>query len=45
MISFSKNYDNKNSKQFLLRKLWGSYNITSDYQLVDNSKLNANKIE
>jgi hypothetical protein len=45
MITFSKNSDNKKTKQFLLRKLWGSYNITSDYQLVDNSKLNANKIE
>ena len=45
MISFSKNYDNKNSKQFLLRKLWGSYNFTSEYQLIDNNKLNENKME
>ncbi len=45
MISFSRNFDNKKSKQFLLRKIWGSYNFTSEYQLVDNEKLNENKIE
>ncbi len=40
MISFSRNKDeNKKDKKFLLRKLWGSYNFTTEYQLVDNDKL------
>ena len=35
----------KKSKKFLLKKLWGSYNFSSDYQLIDNNKLNQSKKE
>ena len=30
---------NKNYKKYLLKKLWASYNVTQEYQLVDNDKL------
>ncbi len=41
IISFSNSIKKlKKSKKFLLKKLWGSYNISSDYQLIDNNKLN-----
>ena len=39
-VSFGNINENKKNKKFLLKKLWGSYNLTSDYQLVDNDKLN-----
>lgn len=31
--------ENKKSKKFLIHKLWTSYNVTKQYQLVDNDKL------
>lgn len=34
----------KNRKKFLLRKLWGSFNVSVDYKLVDNAKLNNNAL-
>ena len=27
-------------KKYLLKKLWGSYKVQVDYQLIDNNKLN-----
>ena len=30
---------NKLSKKYLLKKLWSSYEVISDYQLVNNDKL------
>ena len=27
-------------KKFLMRKLWASYKVNTEYQLVDNSKIN-----
>ena len=29
----------RNNKRYLLNKLWASYNVTQEYQLVDNEKL------
>ena len=31
-----------NNKKFLMRKLWASYKVNIDYQLVDNNKINSN---
>ena len=44
IVSFGNFNENKKTKKFLLKKLWGSYNFTSEYQLIDNNKLNQVKI-
>ena len=31
-----------NNKKYLMRKLWASYKVYTDYQLVDNNKINSN---
>jgi hypothetical protein len=38
-VDFSPHINKKNSKKYLLKKLWGSYDVKADYQLVDNNKL------
>ena len=38
-IVFTPHNNIKNSKQFLLRKLWGSYEVTSDYKLINKNKI------
>ena len=38
-IVFSPRIEKKNSKQYLLRKLWSSYKVEPDYKLVNNDKL------
>lgn len=37
-VDFSP-HNNKLSKKYLLKKLWSSYEVISDYQLVNNAKL------
>ena len=32
--------DLENRKKYLMRKLWASYNVNTEYQMVDNSKIN-----
>ena len=39
-ISLGNEHTNKRDKKFLLKKLWGSYNVRMEYLLVDNNKLN-----
>ena len=39
-ISLGNEHTNKKNKKFLLKKLWGSYNVRMEYLLVDNRKLN-----
>ena len=39
-IYLSNEFINRRNKKFLLKKLWGSYNVRMDYQLIDNKKLN-----
>ena len=39
-ISLGNEHTNKRDKKFLLKKLWGSYNVRMDYLLIDNKKLN-----
>ena len=38
-ILFTPHNDIKNTKQYLLRKLWVSYEVTSDYKLIDKNKI------
>ena len=38
-VCFSPHKDKKFTKQYLLRKLWGSYEVGSDYKLINNNKL------
>lgn len=38
-VDFSPHINKKNSKKYLLKKLWGSYDVISEYQLVNNDKL------
>ena len=46
IISFNNSTKQlKKSKKFLLKKLLGSYNFSSEYQLIDNNKLNESKKE
>ena len=40
-ISLGNETKKERSKKFLLRKLWGSYGVRVDYQLVDNNKLKS----
>ena len=40
-ISLGNETKKERSKKFLLRKLWGSYGVRVDYQLVDNDKLKS----
>ena len=39
-ISLGNEHTNKRDKKFLLKKLWGSYNVRMEYLLIDNNKLN-----
>ena len=39
-ISLGNEHINKKNKKMLLKKLWGSYKVKVDYELIDNSKLN-----
>ena len=39
-ISLGNEHINKNNKKLLLKKIWGSYSVKLDYELIDNSKLN-----
>ena len=46
IISFNNSTKQlKKSKKFLLKKLLGSYNFSSEYQLIDNNKLKESKKE
>ena len=36
---------NQNKKKYMVRKLWTSFNVTEDYKLVDNSKLNGDALK
>ena len=36
---------NRNNKKFLMQKLWRSYDVKQEYQLVDNSKLNDDAVK
>ena len=38
-ISFGKNKDKRQNKQYLLRKMWGNYDASSEYSLVNNKML------
>ncbi len=38
-VCFSPHHKKKFTKQYLLRKLWGSYEVDSDYKLINNNKL------
>ena len=38
-ITFGKNNDKRRNKQYLLRKIWGSYYATIDYSIVNNNML------
>ena len=44
-ISLGNEHTNKRDKKFLLKKLWGSYNVRMEYLLVDNNKLNNDYIK
>ena len=35
--------DEEKRKKFLMRKLWGSYKVGTEYQLINNDKFNSNK--
>lgn len=35
--------DEEKRKKFLIRKLWGSYKVGTEYQLINNDKFNINK--
>ena len=39
-ISLGNEHIKKKNKKLLLKKLWGSYKVKLDYELIDNSKLN-----
>ena len=39
-ISLGNDPRKERNKKFLLKKLWGSYRVLLDYQIVDNNKLN-----
>ena len=43
-VDFSPHVNKKSSKQYLLKKLWSSYDAFSDYQLVNNAKLSPKVI-
>ena len=38
-VVFTPHNNIKNTKQYLLRKLWGSYDVTSDYKLINREKI------
>jgi hypothetical protein len=38
-ISLGIEHKNKKNKKYLLKKLWGNYEVRMDYQLIDNGKL------
>ena len=38
-VDFSPHVNKKLSKKYLLKKLWGSYDVISEYQLVNNDQL------
>ena len=38
-ISLGNLINKEKNKKYLLKKLWGNYKVTVDYQLIDNSKL------
>ena len=38
-VLFTPHNDIKNTKQYLLRKLWGSYEVSSDYTLISKNKI------
>ena len=40
-ISLGNESKKERSKKFMLKKLWGSYGVRVDYQLVDNNKLKS----
>ena len=40
-ISLGNETKKERSKKFMLKKLWGSYGVRVDYQLVDNDKLKS----
>ena len=37
-VDFSPHINKKNSKKYLLRKIWGSYDVIPEYQLVNINK-------
>ena len=39
-ISLGNEHINKKNKKMLLKKIWGSYKVKLEYELIDNSKLN-----
>lgn len=39
-ISLGNEHINKKDKKLLLKKIWGSYKVKLEYELIDNSKLN-----
>ena len=39
-ISLGNESRKEKNKKYLLKKIWGSYHVQVDYQLIDNSKLN-----
>ena len=38
-VDFSPHINKQNSKKYLLRKIWGSYDVVPGYQLVNNAQL------
>ena len=38
-ITFAKNRDKGQNKQYLLKKMWGNYDVKSEYCLIDNKML------
>jgi hypothetical protein len=38
-IAFNSNQKPKNSKKFMIHKIWSSYDVTKDYLSIDNDKL------
>ncbi len=38
-LSFGNDRRKEKDKKFLLKKIWGSYDVKADYQLIDNNKL------
>jgi hypothetical protein len=44
-ISLGNEHIDKKNKKMLLKKLWGSYKVKLDYELIDNSKLNTDMLK
>ena len=44
-IFFGNEFSKENNKIYLLKKLWASYGVKVDYQLIDNNKLNKTIIK